>query len=92
MNRGNRIYFDQDGEILLQTGDMSGDVLPHKEITKIDFIDLEYGEIDTTKFSITKIDVSTKKPFLQNIEIPLTPEQQRIIELENELLLASGVI
>jgi hypothetical protein len=92
MNRGNRIYFDQDGDIILQTGDMSGDVLPHKAITKVDFVDLEYGEIDTKKYAITKIDVATKKPFLENIEVPLTPEQQRILELENELLLASGVI
>jgi hypothetical protein len=92
MNRGNRIIFDQDGEILTSTGEMSGDVLPHKEITKIEFVDLEYGQVDTSKFRITKIDVATKNPFLENIEVPLTPEQQRIKELENELLLASGVI
>ncbi|MBG9585559.1 hypothetical protein [Cytobacillus firmus] len=92
MNRGNRIYFDQDGDIILQTGEMTGDVIPHKSITKVDFLDLEYGEIDLSKHKIVKIDVSTKKPFLENIVVPLTPEQQRIIELENELLLASGVI
>lgn len=92
MDRGNRIYFDQDGEIILQTGEMSGDVLPHKTITKVDFVDLEYGEVDLSKNKIVKIDVATKKPFLENIEVPLTPEQQRILELENELLLASGVI
>lgn len=92
MDRGNRIYFDQDGEIILQTGESSGDVSPHKVISKVEFVDLDYGEIDTKKFAITKIDPATKKPFLVNIEIPLTPEQQRIIELENELLLASGVI
>lgn len=92
MQIGNRIIHDQDGDIIAQLGEMQGDVSPRKEITKIDFVDLKYGEIDTSKYRIVKIDVATKKPVLETVEVPLSPEQQRILELENELLLASGVI
>lgn len=84
---GNRIVFDQDGEILYQTGEMAGDVLPRKEIIELDFIDLEYGQIDYTKHRVIGVDINTKQPILEDIVIPKTEEQQRIEELENQILL-----
>ena len=87
MKIGNRIIYDQDGEIITQYGEMQGDVLPRKELTEINYIDLEYGEIDTSKYNIIGIDVNTKRPILKEIIIEKTPEQQRIEELENQLLL-----
>lgn len=87
MKVGNRIIFDQDGEIVFQTGEMQGDVLPRKEITSLDYIDLEYGEIDYTKYRIVGVNVETRQPILEEIEVPKTPEQERIEELENQLLL-----
>lgn len=89
MQLGNRIVFDQDGEIILQTGEMQGDVLPRKEITELHIIDLEYGAIDFNTHRIVSIDPVTKQPVLEAIEVPLTPEQQRIKELEDQLLLLS---
>ena len=89
---GNRIVFDQDGEIIHQTGEMQGDVLPRKEITELNFIDLEYGEINYSTHRIVLIDVETKQPILEEIPQFKTEEQLRIEQLENELLLASGVI
>lgn len=87
MKIGNRIIFDQDGEIIYQTGEMQGDVLPRKEITNLGYIDLNYGEIDYTKYRIIGVDVATKQPILEEIEVPKTPEQERIEKLENQLLL-----
>lgn len=87
MEIGNRIIFDQDGEIIFQTGEMQGDVLPRKEITSLDYIDLEYGEIDYTKYRIVGVNVETRQPILEEIEVPKTPEQERIEELEDQLLL-----
>lgn len=86
MKIGNRIIFDQDGEIMMQFGEVEGNVLPRKEITKLDCIDLEFGAIDCSKFRIIRIDVNTKQPILEEIQISKTPEQ-RIEELENQLLL-----
>lgn len=87
MQLGNRIIFDQSGEIVFQTGEMEGDVLPRKNITSLDYIDLDFGAVDLTKKRIVSIDPVSKKPVLEDIQVELTPEQQRIKELEDQLLL-----
>lgn len=90
MQIGNRIIYDQDGEIIFQTGEMQGSVLQRKEITSLDFIDLEFGQIDSNKYIIAKIDINTKAPVLE--EIPqIETEEERLQrekeELENQLLM-----
>lgn len=87
MDVGNRIIYDQDGEIVFQTGEMTGDVLPRKEITELHLIDMEYGAVNFQTHRIIGIDLETKQPILEEIPIELTPEQQRIQELEDQLLL-----
>ena len=86
MKVGNRIIFNQDGEILYQFGEMQGDVLPRKEITELNHIDLEYGEIDYSKYKIIGIDIETKQPILEEIIREKTSEEI-IQELENQILL-----
>ena len=83
MQIGNRIIFDEKGNILLQMGEMEGDVEPRGQI---DYIDLEYGSIDYSTHYIESIDVVTKKPIVK--EYPkqeLTHEQMYIKELEEKL-------
>lgn len=67
MEKGNRIIFDQDGGIVHQTGEMSGDVLPHKEITALYHIDIDYGSIDYTKYNVVGIDTKSFEPILEPI-------------------------
>ena len=88
---GNRIIFDQDGDIVCQLGEMQG-VSTRKVITSLGFIDLKVGEIDYKKYRIISINPQTKQPTLEEIPPLETEEQLRIEELENELLLTSGVI
>ncbi|HEF0366397.1 TPA: hypothetical protein R9T33_003726, partial [Clostridioides difficile] len=52
MNRANRIICDQTGKILLQTGEATGDILEHDEITELHFVDISYGSVDYTKSRI----------------------------------------
>ena len=83
MQIGNRIIFDEKGNILLQMGEMEGDVEPRGQI---DYIDLEYGSIDYTTHYIESINVVTKKPIIK--EYPkqeLTDEQMYIKDLEEKL-------
>lgn len=88
MQIGNRIIYDQDGDIIIQMGEMQGDVLPRKEIRELNFIDLEYGSIDYSKYKIANIDVVTKQPVLEDI-----PQMQPTYEeLQQQLLIAQGVI
>lgn len=83
---GDRIIFDQDGRIITQLGEMQGDVLPRIEITKLDYIDLEYGQIDYSKYRIIGVDVETRQPILEEIIREKTQEEY-IQELENQILL-----
>ena len=83
MQIGNRIIFDEKGNILFQMGEMEGDVEPRGQI---DYIDLEYGSINYTTHYIESINVETKEPIVK--EYPkqeLTDEQLYIQELESKL-------
>lgn len=86
MQIGNRITYDQDGEILFQTGEMQGDVLPRKNITELYHIDLEYGEIDYSKYRIIGVSTDTKEPILEEI-IREKTQEEIMQELENQILL-----
>ncbi|MCC0744762.1 hypothetical protein KGF43_19915 [Clostridioides sp. ZZV14-6044] len=90
MNRANRIICDQTGKILLQTGEATGDVLPHDEITELHCIDVLYGSIDYTRNRIVGINIETKQPILEEIPVFITEEEKRIQELENQILIAEN--
>ncbi|MCC0784254.1 hypothetical protein IR152_14495 [Clostridioides sp. ES-S-0108-01] len=87
MNRANRIIYNQTGEILLQTGEATGDVLEHDIITELFYIDVPYGSIDYNKNRIIGINMKTKQPILEEVPIYLSEEEKRIQELENQILL-----
>ncbi|HBH1733611.1 TPA: hypothetical protein KRM37_000386 [Clostridioides difficile] len=87
MDRANRIICDQTGKILLQTGEATGDVLPHNKITELHYIDIPYGSIDYIKNRIVGINMETKQPILEEIPVFITEEEKRIQELENQILL-----
>ena len=83
MQIGNRIIFDEKGNILLQMGEMEGDVEPRGQI---DYIDLEYGSINYTTHYIESINVETKEPIVKEYpKAKLTDEQLYIQELEAKL-------
>lgn len=87
MNRANRIICDQTGKILLQTGEATGDILEHDEITELHCIDIPYGSIDYTKNRIISINIETKQPILEEIPVYVSEEEKRMQELENQILL-----
>ena len=91
MQIGNRIIFDEKGNILFQMGEMEGYVEPRNEIEKLDYIDLEFGSIDYTTHYIESINVETKEPIVK--EYPkqeLTDEQLYIQELEAKLAMVES--
>ncbi|MCM4125512.1 hypothetical protein NDW84_19190, partial [Clostridioides difficile] len=77
----------QNGKILLQTGEATGDILEHDTITELHYIDVEYGSIDYTRNRITSINPETKQPIVEEIPVYLTEEEKKIQELENQILL-----
>ncbi|MCC0671532.1 hypothetical protein IC216_06005 [Clostridioides sp. ES-S-0145-01] len=90
MDRANRIICNQTGKILLQTGEATGDILEHDEITELHCIDVPYGSIDYTKNRIIGINIETKQPVLEEIPIYVSEEEKRIQELENQILIAEN--
>ncbi|HBF5933274.1 hypothetical protein [Clostridioides difficile] len=90
MDRANRIICDQTGKILLQTGEATGDILEHDEITELHFVDIPYGSIDYTRNRIIGINIETKEPILEEIPTFISDEEKRIQELENQLLIAEN--
>src|SRR5690606_35852303 len=89
MQIGNRVVYDQDGQIIHRTGEMQGDVLPRKEITELHFVDLPYGAINIYTHRLVGINPETREPILEELPQYISPEQQRINELEDALLLAA---
>ena len=86
MQIGNRIIFDEKGDILFQMGEMEGYVEPRSKIKKLDYIDLEYGSIVYTTHYIESINVETKEPIIKEYpKAKLTDEQLYIQELEAKL-------
>ena len=91
MRIGNRIIFDEKGNILFQMGEMEGHVEPRNEIEKLDYIDLEFGSIDYTTHYIESINVETKEPVVKEYpKAKLTDEQLYIQELEAKLAMVES--
>ena len=91
MQIGNRIIFDEKGNILFQMGEMEGYVEPRNEIEKLDYIDLEFGSINYTTHYIESIDVETKEPIVKEYpKAKLTDEQLYIQELEAKLAMVES--
>lgn len=90
MNRANRIIYDQTGKILLQTGEATGDVLPHDEITELHCIDVPYGNVDYAKNRIIGINIETIQPILEKIPVYVSEAEKEKQELENQLLLLTN--
>lgn len=91
MKIGNRIIFDEKGNILFQMGEMEGCVNPRNKIEKLDYIDLEFGSINYATHYIESINVETKEPIIK--EYPkqeLTDEQLYIQELEAKLAMVES--
>ena len=88
MDRGNLISYDLTGKVFSQTGEASGVVVDHEIPVGIPYMILPYGTMSGKR--LNRIDVSdpnNHSPIFE--EIIREPSYE---ELENQLLLAKGVI
>ena len=89
MQLGNRVIYDQDGEVITQLNELSGHVVARKAITTLNYIDIEYGSINYMTHRIVGINTETLEPILEELPDYETEEQKLIRELEDALLLAT---
>ena len=85
---GTRIIFTSDGEIIEVYGDMEGGVTDRPQWSQLDYIDIDYGQVNLLTHRVIGVDVETRQPILEAIDNE-TEEQKRIRELEDALLLAA---
>ncbi|MFJ7951521.1 hypothetical protein ACIQZG_08335 [Lysinibacillus sp. NPDC096418] len=86
MKLENRLYYDvPTGRIIYQTGEASGDVLPHPEVTEMSYITVPYGSIDYTKGYISE--VKDGKPVFVDFENSLSEVELENVKLKEDILL-----
>lgn len=83
-NIGSRIIFDNNGKIWSMHGEFSTSDINYKreDISKLSYIDLEFGTIDFNTHYIESIDVTTNTPVIKQYEVELTEEELKMQSLE----------
>ena len=84
------IYNTRTGTIIYQTGEATGDVVPHDTDLQLAYLDIPYGSVDYSKCYIQRID-EDGNPVIMTYDISETEEQRRIRELEDALLLQTDL-
>jgi hypothetical protein len=59
MDRGNLIIYDLEGTIISQTGEATGDLLPHTYPVGIPYIELNYGDMKYETQRLVRVNVNT---------------------------------
>ena len=95
MQLDNRIIYNKvTGTIIHQSGEATGDVVPHDKDVELAYIDVPYGSIDYSKQFAVKVEDG--EVIFNDIPVEETEEQKRIKELEEDIRLlkeeAEGII
>lgn len=95
MARGRRIYFDgTNGAIILDTGEVHEEAPAFSEFSNIQYIDLDYGANAAEFGRVIRyhVDPETKTVVFDELAPIQQDKDAYITELENELLMARGLI
>lgn len=94
MKLGNRIYFNQNGQVIHVTGECQGDVIARLENEVISYIDLDYGDKTIENAIEWHIDLENKKIVVDKLREKAETEADKLKrekqELENQLLLQTN--
>lgn len=94
MQIGNRIYFNQKGQIVYMTGECQGDGTARLENEVVSYIDLPYGDRTIQNAETWHIDVENKKIVVDKAREKLETEEDKLRmekqDLENQLLLQAN--
>lgn len=86
MNRGNLVIYDNTGKIFSQTGEATGDVLPHVYPVGLPYIEIPFGTMAIKRLINIDVSVTPHQPVFEDLTYVQT-HTDRIAELENHLLL-----
>jgi hypothetical protein len=89
MKRGCLIIYDDNGKVWYESGDAddggSGGLPPHAYPVGLPYIETQFGELNGKR--LISVDVETKTLVTEDVVVPISSEQLKIQELENQMLL-----
>ena len=92
MKRGNLVIYDATGKIFAESGETEGDLVqPHVTPVGIPYMEIPHGTMAIKRLISINTTTDPHEPIFEDIPQVQTPEE-RIQELENQLLLVEGVI
>lgn len=85
---GTRVIYNHLGELVAIMHDVSSDThqITRPDASELFCIDLPYGEVGDDRYVIG-VDPKTKNVIYEYFDKPLSPMEQKVKELEDELLL-----
>lgn len=95
MQVGKRIIFEAaTGKVVCAIGEMEGNVFPHEVVGALEALDIPFGQNDDEfKRAVSySVDTVTKTIVFGELRPPETNFAEYVRDLENELLIARGLI
>ena len=93
--RSTLIVYDLEGSVLKIDGEIqsNAELMPHNYPVGVPYLEIPFGDAKLDQRKLIKIDTTKPphQPVWETINRPPTPQEQ-IETLENELLIAKGVI
>lgn len=89
MYTGNRVYYNQNGNIVFMSGEIEGGT-EQRPAETIKYIDIPTGTIDYSKVELKGVDVKKRKLIYEDLVPAETEEQRRIKELEEYIKQLEG--
>lgn len=86
MATGSRIYYNQEGTIVSIHNEIDNVTIERPEEV-ISYVDIPYGELKLDGYLLKGVDVDTGELIKEKLDLPETPEQQRIRQLEEDIIL-----
>lgn len=87
MNLDNRVIYNKvTGAVIYQTGEATGDVVPHDLEVDLAFVDIPFGSIDYSKFYVQRID-EVGNPVIKEYPRDLSPVEIENAKLKEDIIL-----
>lgn len=87
MHLDNRVTYNKlTGTVFYQTGEATGDVVPHETDVQLAYLDIPYGSLDYSKSYVQRIDAEGK-PVIKEYAKELTPVEIENAKLKEDIIL-----
>ena len=87
MQLDNRVIYNKlTGTVIYQTGEATGDVVPHEADVQLAYLDIPYGSLDYSKSYVQRID-EDENPVIKEYERELSSVELENAKLKEDIIL-----